>query len=598
MVPRVPPVALALFALALPACGLVHASSVHPRSAAHARAAAIAEALRVPAREPPTLLRYAMQAGDDAWSLEVVSADGAFAERRSRGNTDTHVLGSTPTGTFLRIAARPAVWLDGGLGDETRTRASIFGARFARPGPGDAIELEASGSARATLVHRPAGGSSIWVTLDRATSMPLSLDVVSSDDRPLRCAELAWDDRPGERRVLASATCTGFVSDVGRHAITLRLVERARLAALPAWAEPPAAPPAQAAAAPFEVPITDPSRLHLPATIGGKTARFVVDTGAGVTTVTESQARALGVTPLPERPLHVKPPWLPTDTMWVGVIDELRFGEHAVRGQRVYVMRDDAGLGDGAAGLLGVDVLSRFVVDVDSPRGALVVRPRDGFDARGAESLWVKGLSHKSVTVRGEVLGVAEGDLVLDTGAPLDAVVHHWRMSVAHPRKRGQDAGLGWGEVEISPDYVSEIDGLRIGPFDFPAMPVFARDRERERMGGGVALIGMGLLRHFRAAFDLGHQEVHLWPGDGYFALARAGVELDERDGRAVVVRVAKGSASEAAGVREGDVVRAVNGRAAGGAREATHAIASSERVARLTVERSGRVLAAPLALR
>lgn len=598
MVPRVAPAALALLALALPACGLVRASSVSPRSAAHARAAAIAETLRVPEREPPTLLRYAMQSGDEAWSLEIVTADGAFAERRSRGGTDAHVLGSTPRGAFLRVAARPAVWLDGGLGDETRTRAAIFGAGFARPRPGDALELEASGSARATLVHRPVGGSSIWLTIDRATSTPTSFDVVSSDDRPLRCDALAWDDRAGQRRVLAEATCTGFVSDVGRHAITLRLEERRALDALPGWAEPPSAPPPAIAAGPFEVPITDPSRLHLPATVGGKSARFVVDTGASMTTVTESQARALGVAPLPERPRHVKPPWLPTDTMWVGVIDELRFGDHAVRGQRVYVMRDDAGLGDGAAGLLGVDVLSRFVIDVDSPRGALVVRPREGFDARGAESLWVKGLSHQNVTVRGEVLGVAEGDLIVDTGAPLDAVVHHFRMSVAHPRKRGQDVGLQWGEVEVSPDYASEVDGLRIGPFDFPAMPVFARDRERDRMGGGVALIGMGLLRHFRAAFDLGHQELHLWPGDGYFALARAGVEIDERDGRAIVARVAKGSASESAGVRAGDVVRAVNGKPAGGARETTAAIARSAQIARLTVERDGRFLAAPLALR
>lgn len=587
--------AFALVALSASACSL-HGSARSP-SAGLTRARAIGAALRVD--DATEELRYAMSVGGEAWDLDVVTGPGAFAERRTRHGdaSATHVLGLSTAGAFARAGERAPVWLDGGLGEEAHTRAALFGAGFARPRPGDTAEIESAGDARFSLVFRPAGGSSVWLTVDRASALPLAFDVVSSDDRPLRCEALEWDDRPGARRVLARAACSGFVSDVGRHTITLALSSRRVVTTTPAWASPPPAAPARAVAAPLTVPIESPDRVYLPATIDGRTAKFVVDTGAAMTTVTEREAKRLGVVRLPERPRHVRPPWLAEDTMWVGMIDELRFGEHVVRGQRVYVMRDDGGVGD-ASGLLGVDVLAKMVVDVDSPGRALVLRSREGFDATGATSLWVKGLSHGNVTVRGEVDGVAEGDLVLDTGAPIDVVVHHVRMATAHPRRRGSDVGMVWGEVEVSPDYATEIDGMAIGPFHLPAMPAFGRDRHRERVGGGVALVGMGLMRHFRMAFDLGHQLVHVWPGDSYLALDRAGVELDEREGAAVVTRVAPKGVSAAAGIRAGDIVRAVNGRAVRSAPDALAAIARSEREARVTVERNGRRLARPLALR
>lgn len=587
--------AVALAALCASACSL-HGSARSP-SAGVLRAHAIGAALRVDGVTEE--LRYAMDVGGEAWDLDVVTGPRAFAERRTRRGdaSATHVLGVAEAGAFARAAERAPVWIDGGLGEEAHTRAALFGAGFARPRAGDTAEIESAGDARYSLVFRPAGGSSLWLTVDRASAIPLAFDVVSSDDRPLRCDSLEWDDRPGARRVLARASCSGFVSHVGRHTITLALTSRRAVGAAPAWAAPPSGPASRAVAAPFSVPIESPDRVYLPATVGAQTAKFVVDTGAAMTTVTEREAKRLGVVRLPERPRHVRPPWLAEDTMWVGMIDELRFGEHVVRGQRVYVMRDDGGVGD-AAGLLGVDVLAKMVVDVDSPRRTLVLHGRDAFDASDAESLWVKGLSHGSVSVRGEVDGVAEGDLVLDTGAPIDVVVHHVAMATAHPRKRGQDVGMTWGEVEISPDYAAEIDGLTLGPFHFPAMPAIGRDRQRERVGGGVALVGMGLMRHFRMAFDLGRQLVHVWPGDSYLTLDRAGVEVDERDGVAVLTRVAPKSVSAAAGLRAGDIVRSVNGKPMRSAPEVVGAIARSQREARVTVERNGRPLARPLALR
>jgi S1-C subfamily serine protease len=129
-------------------------------------------------------------------------------------------------------------------------------------------------------------------------------------------------------------------------------------------------------------------------------------------------------------------------------------------------------------------------------------------------------------------------------------------------------------------------------------MPAIGRDRERERLGCGVALVGMGLMKHFRVAFDLGHQLVHLGPGDSYVALDRAGLELEERDAGAVVVRVAARSESQRAGLKPGDVLRAVNGKRVTTARDALAAIAASKNEARVTVSRDGRTLAAPIAMR
>jgi hypothetical protein len=80
-------------------------------------------------------------------------------------------------------------------------------------------------------------------------------------------------------------------------------------------------------------------------------------------------------------------------------------------------------------------------------------------------------------------------------------------------------------ESEVPPEYRSRIAGLWLGPFEFPAMDVLARDRDKNgniNTSADLALVGMGLMRHFRLAFDVKNAQLHAWPGPTYWPLLRA----------------------------------------------------------------------------
>ncbi len=150
-----------------------------------------------------------------------------------------------------------------------------------------------------------------------------------------------------------------------------------------------------------------------------------------------------------------------------------------------------------------------------------------------------------------------KGTLGLDTGMPEDIVVHSPEMAIHHRREAGSDIFLGGGDTAHSPDYTTTFDGVDFGPFHFPRMDGIGRDRDQRYVPGGIALVGMGMMRYFRVAFDLQNQELHVWPGDGYKTLRRAGMDIEDGDGP-FVDRVIQGGPADDAGIERGDVILAV----------------------------------------
>ena len=161
--------------------------------------------------------------------------------------------------------------------------------------------------------------------------------------------------------------------------------------------------------------------------------------------------------------------------------------------------------------------------------------------------------------IDGQVKGVARGGLQLDTGASEDIIVHAFEMSVVHKRQPGSDVQLGVADSTRSPEYASTIEGLGFGPFSLPKMDALGRDKDRDLVGGGIALVGMGVMRYFRLAFDFHDNLLHAWPGDGYRTLRRAGMDIEEGADGPTVDRVIEGGPADAAGVKRGDVILAVN---------------------------------------
>ena len=105
-------------------------------------------------------------------------------------------------------------------------------------------------------------------------------------------------------------------------------------------------------------------------TVNGLPRDFIIDTGASITAISTSLARALGVA-LDGPRVDVRTANGRTSAVRAR-IDSLALG--ALRLRQVPTLVID-GL-DGHAGLLGLDVLARFDVDIDAARGELRLHPR------------------------------------------------------------------------------------------------------------------------------------------------------------------------------------------------------------------------------
>jgi predicted metalloprotease with PDZ domain len=108
------------------------------------------------------------------------------------------------------------------------------------------------------------------------------------------------------------------------------------------------------------------------------------------------------------------------------------------------------------------------------------------------------------------------------------------------------------------------IKEVKLGPFRFRNVPVHIFDdvynvSSYPYMGG---LIGNDILRRFNVILNYGRSDIYITPNTHYtepFDYSYSGVELYLIDGLILIGDVAKGSEAEAAGLKEGDQVMAVN---------------------------------------
>jgi hypothetical protein len=549
---------LALAAPLLAACA-------PPRMSTEARIARVDAALGGTSGSVSKYLRYASASDAGAWTREIVVTPGAYAERRTRSDGTTYAFGRDEAGGWLRIGEGAVIDASGSMWEqEARTGAGLFGLRFAQPAGDDEATYMGRNRTAWELAFRPEGGRTLTFAIDRASSKPNAYDVVDDFGRLVSCDDLAFEPGAGGP-VLASWRCAtndrfGFAGQVLEEHGRLEEERAVDLGSVPRWVRPDArraTPPSLER--PVEVHITDARRIEVPARFNDRApVPLILDTGAFFTILSRRAADALGVVPTGETRLHVDPPWLQRSHLWVGVVEKLSLAGADLYGERVLVAESqDFGA---AAGLLGRSTLRRFIVDVDSPRRTLRLHKRAGFRPdRGFRPVQLWGSSIPMI--EGEVVGVAEGLLLLDTGMEEDIVVHALEMKIKHPRERGSGVALGGpDDGRESPDYASRIDGLRFGPFSLPKMDALGRDRDQRMIGAGVAIVGMGVMRYFRLAFDLRNDRLYAWPGNGYRTLRHAGIDLEEGSEGTTVDRVLEGGPGEAAGLRRGDVILSVDG--------------------------------------
>lgn len=255
--------------------------------------------------------------------------------------------------------------------------------------------------------------------------------------------------------------------------------------------------------------------------------------------------------------------------------------------------------GEQIDGIIGYSVLSRYILKVnfDSThvefwtQGAMKY-PRGGYLFRP----FISTLPVQSARVRDDK--ALQARFLYDMGAGLnmllttDFIQDSSLLSSKRKLWVKEAEGLG-GKIDMHMTVVKEV---KLGPYKFRNVPVYVFDdaynvTSYPYMGG---LIGNDLLRRFNVVLNYEKRHFHLTPNSHFndpFDYSYSGVELYYMDGEILLGDVAKGSPAEKAGLREGDVVVAVNRNFVQNLQLMKAALQNTNGTVRLIIRRNGELM-------
>ncbi|HRF16740.1 MAG TPA: aspartyl protease family protein [Chitinophagaceae bacterium] len=223
--------------------------------------------------------------------------------------------------------------------------------------------------------------------------------------------------------------------------------------------------------------------------------------------------------------------------------------------------------GERIDGIIGYSVLSRYIlkVDYDSMRISFCTKgtiryPRGGYLLKPT----INQLVSQPLRVRDEKTIYSR--FLYDMGAGLCMLLSKEFAEdsnfLSKKKKRfiKEGEGLG-GKIDMELMLMREV---KIGPYKFRNVPTFIFDDENNvtsypYMGG---LIGNDILRRFNIILNYAKGDIFIIPNRHFnetFDYSYSGIELYFINGLIIIGDVAKGSPGEAAGLKEGDEVIAIN---------------------------------------
>jgi hypothetical protein len=384
---------------------------------------------------------------------------------------------------------------------------------------------------------------------------------------------------------------------------------QARRAVATAEARQPGQPGAQTPAAPALTII--PFELHenlvyLPVSVNGsRPLWFVLDSGASASVIDRAQAKALGI----KSEGAAKGKGAGAGTYDYTFAKNISYALPGVAGYTAassFVI-DLSGVpfdsGVEVSGLLGSDFFTRYVVEIDYDAQMLrLYEPQTYVYQGGGQGLplTIKGKKpYVSARMKPYGLDEVEREFLLDTGSA-DAINDDTLAQSTAPK---MEVTGGYGLGQQFKIFLMRVERLRLG--DYALADVNGDAAAGATTGGvGTTKLGAEVLHRFTVTFDYSRQRLYLEPNRHYkdefvFDASGAALSLAPDHKSFIVAGVFKGGAAADAGLREGDLITAIDGRPAenlilGNVRRMFH----GGQAYRLSVRRGGKQMQVNLKLR
>jgi hypothetical protein len=309
------------------------------------------------------------------------------------------------------------------------------------------------------------------------------------------------------------------------------------------------------------------NHIYIDGSIDGKAACFLVDTG-GVNLLTPEAAKKFSLAA--EGQLSARGVGEKAVDMSMAHGKEIRIGDAVLEKPLFYVID----LGDLAAiegtecdGLVGYEMFRRFGVTIDYAKRELVLSEPAKFSPPANAHVVPFELSDRIPIVSGRLDGVP-GRFSLDTGSRVSITLHtpFGRDNRFVERySAGPEAVMGWGVGGPSRGRPARFGTLELGDLKIEGIAgdIHTSDKGAFASPDIAGNLGGGLFKRFTLAFDYNARRVYFAPNaanETVDAFDRSGLFLFA-DGDAIkAADVAKHSAAEKAGLREGDRILTVNG--------------------------------------
>lgn len=309
------------------------------------------------------------------------------------------------------------------------------------------------------------------------------------------------------------------------------------------------------------------NRVVAAGTINGRPVEFVLDTGAGVTTVDREFARSIGL-----------PKGQTVSAQGVGgtVEAELVPGVSLTIGglklEKATVLVIDLanvskGIGRPVPVVLGRELFDNAIVTLDWQAGQMSVAPPDGFVPPAGATLVELGrgrdrLNTIPVSIDGAPPVGAHFDL--GSGSALTLPKSYWESKpglAGLPFANSEAGGVGG----MHGTRLVTVGKVTIAGRTFTAVPANLSESKKSH-AVDQPNVGIGLLKPFRMTMDLGRNRLFLEPlaQPPAFQRDRAGVRTELNGAGLEVVFVSPQSPAAAAGLKKGDRLVAVDGRPVG----------------------------------